>query len=544
MDTLACNFDSIASIPSTSCTYPTSALVDCAGNCLPSVAPSTLCWETASFDSSACTWSVSGSQPAAPSTLCWETAAFDSSACTWSVSGSQPAAPSTLCYETASFDSSACTWSVSGSQPAAPAQVNCWDVFTWNASTCGYDASGSQPTAPAGLACYESASFDTSGCTWSVSGSQPAAPFTACHEVATWDGGVACSWSVSVSTVTVPNCMGCTDSTANNYDATATYDDGSCTYTPVVTCNAPISGLSVSNIIDDRAKLNFDNMNTYDANGNQICRVDQIRLNYRALGTQSWHQKNLGSPVGNVGGCNTSNATAQMIYNLTLNTQYEWKARVWYCDGTVTGWVNGPNFTTALECNNVGNFAATPKNPTRVKFTWDDSNGAFAMMRIKLIDDGIVNPVDADWMQAGGNGVLYPTFTKNRNWLTPGTTYRAQARAFCDPNGGAYNALSWTPLVYWTQPTIRIEGGETIANLDVYPNPSRDVFNVTFTSEDVQDLEVRVINVVGETVYTEDLEQFVGEYTKSIDLVTYTKGIYFLEITTNNGVVNKKLILQ
>ncbi|HIG32767.1 MAG TPA: T9SS type A sorting domain-containing protein, partial [Flavobacteriales bacterium] len=25
---------------------------------------------------------------------------------------------------------------------------------------------------------------------------------------------------------------------------------------------------------------------------------------------------------------------------------------------------------------------------------------------------------------------------------------------------------------------------------------------------------------------------------------TYTKGIYFLEITTNNGVVNKKLILQ
>jgi len=45
-------------------------------------------------------------------------------------------------------------------------------------------------------------------------------------------------------------------------------------------------------------------------------------------------------------------------------------------------------------------------------------------------------------------------------------------------------------------------------------------------------------------IYTEDLQQFVGEYTKSIDLTTYTKGVYFLEITTNNGVVNKKLILQ
>ena len=91
---------------------------------------------------------------------------------------------------------------------------------------------------------------------------------------------------------------------------------------------------------------------------------------------------------------------------------------------------------------------------------------------------------------------------------------------------------------------MRLEGGTTINNLDVYPNPSRDIFNVSFTSEEAQNLDVRVINVVGEVVYTENLEQFVGEYTKQVDLATYTKGVYFLEITTNDGVVNKKLILQ
>ena len=67
---------------------------------------------------------------------------------------------------------------------------------------------------------------------------------------------------------------------------------------------------------------------------------------------------------------------------------------------------------------------------------------------------------------------------------------------------------------------------------------------MSFTSEDAQDLEVRVINVVGEVLYTENLEQFVGEYTKQVDLATFIKGVYFLEITTNTGVVNKKLILQ
>ena len=42
----------------------------------------------------------------------------------------------------------------------------------------------------------------------------------------------------------------------------------------------------------------------------------------------------------------------------------------------------------------------------------------------------------------------------------------------------------------------------------------------------------------------EELQQFVGEYVKSIDLNNCSKGIYFLEIETNEGVINKKLILQ
>ena len=102
-----------------------------------------------------------------------------------------------------------------------------------------------------------------------------------------------------------------------------------------------------------------------------------------------------------------------------------------------------------------------------------------------------------------------------------------------------------TPPVIWTPPgTLRLEGGTAIANLEVYPNPSRDVFNVSFTSEDVQDLKVRILNVVGGELINEGLQQFIGEYTKQIDLTGNAKGIYFLEIETNDGVINKKLILQ
>ena len=140
---------------------------------------------------------------------------------------------------------------------------------------------------------------------------------------------------------------------------------------------------------------------------------------------------------------------------------------------------------------------------------------------------------------------MAPLSCKTKNNIPLGNTYRVMYRTWCSPTGGPYRSAGWDGPVTWTQPsTVRLEGGTTINNLDVYPNPSRDIFNVSFTSEDVQNLDVRVLNVIGEVVYTEDLEQFVGEYTKAIDLATYTKGIYFLEITTNNGVINKKLILQ
>ena len=83
-----------------------------------------------------------------------------------------------------------------------------------------------------------------------------------------------------------------------------------------------------------------------------------------------------------------------------------------------------------------------------------------------------------------------------------------------------------------------------ISDLKVYPNPSRDIFNIVFSSNTIQNLKVRVLNVVGEVIISEDLDQFIGEYTKQINLHENAKGIYFLEIETNDGVVNKKLILQ
>ena len=83
-----------------------------------------------------------------------------------------------------------------------------------------------------------------------------------------------------------------------------------------------------------------------------------------------------------------------------------------------------------------------------------------------------------------------------------------------------------------------------IVDLSIYPNPSEDIFNVTFTSKEKKNLQLRVLNILGEEVYTEDLESFVGNYSKQIMLGKYPDAIYLLEIKTSEGIVNKKLMLQ
>ncbi|MDC3390569.1 fibronectin type III domain-containing protein [Flavobacteriales bacterium] len=328
---------------------------------------------------------------------------------------------------------------------------------------------------------------------------------------------------------------GCTDPTANNYDPTATIDDGSCTYPSICTEPTP-TGLFVSNIVHNRVTINWDNMN--DAN----CTVDQYRIKYREVGTNSWSQKNMGTPLGS---CTWAcNKTDKLILGLNPGTTYEYQIKAWYCGAENSSWSDLNTFTTLDACPNIGNLTVSTPNSTKATFNWDASNGNYEFVRIKSRVDSISNPSNADWFNVGGAGVSYPTFTKNKNNLTPGETYRAQARTWCDPNGGPYKSDTWTPLVYWTQPTIRIDGGESIVNLEVYPNPSKDVFNISFTSESIQDLRVRVISIVGEELMIEDLQQFIGEYTKKVSLNENAKGIYFLEIETKDGIINKKLILQ
>jgi hypothetical protein len=53
-----------------------------------------------------------------------------------------------------------------------------------------------------------------------------------------------------------------------------------------------------------------------------------------------------------------------------------------------------------------------------------------------------------------------------------------------------------------------------------------------------------VVNLLGEEIYTEELVDFEGYHQTLVDMNGKPKGVYFLEITTLNGSINQKVVLQ
>ncbi|QLH45203.1 MAG: SprB repeat-containing protein [Bacteroidota bacterium] len=164
--------------------------------------PTLACYETATFNTTTCSWDVTGTQPAMPTLACYETASFNTTTCVWDVTGTQPAMPTLACYETASFNTTTCVWDVTGTQPAAPTRLACYETATFNTTTCVWDVTGSQPAMPT-LACYETATFNTTTCVWDVTGTQPAMPTLACYETATFNT-TTCVWDVTGSQPAMP----------------------------------------------------------------------------------------------------------------------------------------------------------------------------------------------------------------------------------------------------------------------------------------------------------------------------------------------------
>ena len=81
-------------------------------------------------------------------------------------------------------------------------------------------------------------------------------------------------------------------------------------------------------------------------------------------------------------------------------------------------------------------------------------------------------------------------------------------------------------------------------NLNIYPNPTSGIFNISFVSEDENSFNLKILDSYGKIIEIENKELFIGEFTKQVNLSEYPRGIYIVQIKTNDSFISKRIVLQ
>ena len=83
-----------------------------------------------------------------------------------------------------------------------------------------------------------------------------------------------------------------------------------------------------------------------------------------------------------------------------------------------------------------------------------------------------------------------------------------------------------------------------ISEVNVYPNPNTGKFNVAFSVENNADVKVSVQNMVGQVVYERNIAGFSGNYIQEMDMSSFGKGVYIVNVESNATRINKRVVVQ
>ncbi|MBW8051180.1 MAG: T9SS type A sorting domain-containing protein [Cytophagales bacterium] len=81
-------------------------------------------------------------------------------------------------------------------------------------------------------------------------------------------------------------------------------------------------------------------------------------------------------------------------------------------------------------------------------------------------------------------------------------------------------------------------------NLQVYPNPNTGQFTLSIDLTKKTNTLIKLYHISGKRIFAESLPNLVGLVNLSLDLSKYPKGIYYLQIVTDGGVITKKVDYQ
>jgi len=117
-------------------------------------------------------------------------------------------------------------------------------------------------------------------------------------------------------------------------------------------------------------------------------------------------------------------------------------------------------------------------------------------------------------------------------------TYIATLTAF---NGGCFDTITQTVTILATG--INSADSFEADALSIFPNPTNGLLTISVSSNTAEQIQVIVTNTIGEIIY-KTMPVIASNQLFNLNLQHSPKGIYFVQLKTNNGCVVRKLVLN
>lgn len=377
-----------------------------------------------------------------------------------------------------------------------------------------------------------------------------------------WTGGTLCVASKVGCFTSATKCMAITTSATPlstvlagtfkacpnaslNFNVTAT--PGVATYNWTVPANASINSGQGTNAITVDFGSNYNNTGNICMTATSICGV---------VAAPKCKSVSPGLPAvpatitgGTNGLCNqTMPFSTPMVAGVT---SYNWTA-----PGTVNG--NGNNavtidfgaLTTGQVCVSASNACGTsntrctavkgapntPASITATPNTWCPNtagvefNANIANVTGAYTLSWTYPETSANYVSGGGN-----SSSLTLDWTTGNGAVMLMASNSCGSGTKVFNVVL---------DNCREAGIETAKQMNVYPNPANDMVNISYQSTATELIKVSLIDYSGKLVINQNVQVTSGMNNYTLDVSKMAPGVYMLNIQSENGNMQRKLIKQ
>ncbi|MBI3501255.1 MAG: T9SS type A sorting domain-containing protein, partial [Bacteroidetes bacterium] len=140
-----------------------------------------------------------------------------------------------------------------------------------------------------------------------------------------------------------------------------------------------------------------------------------------------------------------------------------------------------------------------------------------------------------------GTDPQYATYQATATWRVITSWTITCTPTIKNPVPNATNLNTSRSNIYKTNNPNAVSQTDFASQIIIYPNPTSGVFTLEVGRQTTAARQVEIYNVYGERVYSESI---IGRQSSVIDLRAAPSGIYFLQLKTEQGIANKKIIIN